>query len=105
MSRELGKRIALELEKKGITQRELAVRITLDEATISRYISGTREPKPEILANIATALNTTADYLLGIESEEFDYRGIKQALGRNASKISLDQKKELINALLGEDKD
>lgn len=63
----LGERISAELKQKGIQQKELAARIGITEATLSRYISGTREPKPETLANIATALHTTSDYLLGIE--------------------------------------
>ena len=35
---------------------------------MSRYISGARDPNPKVIANIATALHTTSDYLLGIEN-------------------------------------
>ena len=65
MSKDLGNRIAEMLSKRGITQKELASTIGVTEAVISRYVSGERDPKPETIANIATALRTTSDYLLG----------------------------------------
>lgn len=34
-------------------------------------LSNTDYPKPEMIANIATALHTTSDYLLGIEKDNF----------------------------------
>ena len=64
-----GKRIAIELDKKGISQKQLSERINLSESVVSRYISGEREPKASVLANIATALSTTSDYLLGIKDK------------------------------------
>ena len=70
---------------------------------MSRYISGDREPKPETIANIATALHTTSDYLLGIENEEFSHPQVRRLLARNASKMTDKEKKELIDALFGED--
>lgn len=103
MGKELGLRITESLQKRGITQRELATRIGVTEAVISRYISGEREPKPDVLANIATALSTTSDYLLGIESGEFNFPGIKRIIARNSESLTEQEKKELINALFGEE--
>ena len=103
MSRELGRRIADLLRGKGMQQRELAERIGLTEATMSRYISGERDPKPEVIANIATALHTTSDYLLGIETDEFDFPRVQRMIARNASVLSAQEKKELISALFGEE--
>lgn len=69
--KDLGERIAGLLEQLGITQRELANRIGITEVSMSRYIRGDRTPKGPVIANMATALNTTTDYLLGIgESNE-----------------------------------
>ena len=84
-------------------QKELAERIGITEGVISRYISGDREPKPETIANIATALHTTSDYLLGIENDEFDYPRVRRMIARNASAMTDDEKKALINALFGEE--
>ena len=103
MSRELGRRISDLLRSKGMQQRDLAERIGLTEATMSRYISGERDPKPEVIANIATALHTTSDYLLGIEPDEFDLPRVQRMIARNASVLSAQEKKELISALFGEE--
>ena len=101
---EIGKRIERLLEKNNISQRDLASRIGLDESIISRIIKGERTPKSDVLANIATALHTTSDYLLGIENEDFDSNKIIRLIARNASKMSDKEKKELINALFEEHK-
>lgn len=103
MSKDLGNRIAEMLSKRGITQKELASTIGVTEAVISRYVSGERDPKPETIANIATALRTTSDYLLGIENEGFDHARIRRIIARNASQMTQQEKKDLIDALFGED--
>ena len=103
MSKELGNRISESLKRSNTQQKELAERIGITEAVISRYISGDREPKPDTLANIATALNTTSDYLLGIENDDFDYPRVRRIIARNASAMTDSEKKELINALFGEE--
>lgn len=103
MGKELGLRITGLLKKRGMTQKELAERIGVTEAVISRYISGDREPKPDALANMATALHTTSDFLLGIECDEFDHPRIRRLIARNASSMTEQEKRELINALFGEE--
>ena len=102
MGRDMGDRIVSELRRNNMTQKELAERVGATEAAISRYISGAREPKPESIANIATALHTTSDYLLGIEDEAYSHPKVRRMIARNASKMTEDEKRELINALFGE---
>ena len=99
----IGERIEKILEERNITQRELANIVDVDETIMSRIIKGNRKPKAEVLANIATALHTTTDYLLGIENDAFDSESIIRLIARNSSKMSIDEKKELVNALFGED--
>ena len=65
MTMNIGARILPLLEKRGMTQRDLAYKIGASEVSISRYISGQRMPKANIVVYIADALNTTTDYLLG----------------------------------------
>ena len=105
MENKMGTRITELLQERGKTQRELAAMVGVTETVMSRYISGYREPKPETLANIATALRTTSDDLLGIEKkdDEFDAAKITRILSRNAKNLSNQEKKDLINAILGED--
>lgn len=103
MGKGLGLRITDTLRKRGMTQKELAGRIGVTEAVMSRYISGDREPKPDVLANIATALHTTSDFLLGIETEEFNHAKVRRMIARNASSMTEREKRDLINALFGEE--
>nr|DAO47314.1 MAG TPA: helix-turn-helix domain protein [Caudoviricetes sp.] len=101
-----GERIVTLLRKQGLSQKQLAERIGVTEATISRYMTGDRTPKSSILANIATALHTTSDYLLGNEEDgniEKDYPQICRLIARNANKMTKSQKKELLNVLFNEE--
>ena len=85
-----------------VTQRQLAAMVDVTEAAMSRYVKGERMPRMNTVANIATALQTTSDYLLGRDTEhdaEFDFTTVKRLIARNASSMTADQKTELINAL------
>lgn len=53
------------LESSNMTQKELANKAGVTEATISRYLSGARSPRGEILSKIASILGVSTDYLLG----------------------------------------
>ena len=102
MSKEFGEKLLGLLQKQGISQRQLADRLNTTEATLSRYVNGEREPKADMLANIATALNTTSDYLLGIEKNDYDFPKLERLLARNASQMTDKEKRALISALFGE---
>ena len=96
-------RLAKLLKKQGITQKELAERVGVTEATMSRYMHSKRIPKSEIIANIATALHTTSDYLLGTEKEgdiENDYPRIVRLIARNSTSMTQEQKNAIIKVLL-----
>ena len=98
----LGGRISELLDKRGMKQMELADLIGVTEATISRYIANERMPKSQILSNMATALKTTSDYLLGNENEgdiDKDFTQMQRLIARNASKMTNKQKKELMDIL------
>lgn len=102
MGSQLGEKILKLLKHQGMTQKQFADRLNTTEATISRYVSGERAPKADMIANMATVLNTTSDYLLGIENDSFDFPRVKRVLTRNATKMTESEKRELINALFGE---
>lgn len=102
MSIEFGEKIALLIKERNMTQKELAKRVQITEATLSRYMNGEREPKSEVVANLATALHTTTDYLLGVENEdeEFSYPRVSRILARNVNSYSTEQKNKLVKLLL-----
>ena len=100
---EFAKRLLALLEQNGMSQKELAERVGITEASMSRYMNSDRIPKSTILANIATALHTTSDYLLGTEEEgdiDTDYPRIVRLIARNSEHMTKEQKMTIINELL-----
>ena len=73
-------RVKLQLEKNNISQRELAEKTGITEATISRYISSKRIPKATEILKIAKVLNCTSDFLLGIDSKGIKNISLKDAI-------------------------
>ncbi len=67
MDYDFGNRLQDLLNKNKMSQRKLATKVGITEAAVSRYINNLQKPRPDILSDIATALNTTTDYLLGKE--------------------------------------
>lgn len=104
-NKEIGRRISDLLRKNGLTQHELADMVNVTEVSMSRYVKGERTPKGPTIANIAKALHTTSDYLLGQEAQEEDseleYYRTQRAIARNAASWTQKQKADLVNALFG----
>ena len=63
-SEALGHRIQILRRKRKWSQADLAARVGATRPQISRYESGSYEPRPEMLGRIADALETTADFLI-----------------------------------------
>lgn len=55
-------------EVRGMTQDELALKVGVSHSSISRYETGERSPTLAIAVKIALTLNTSLDYLLGIDN-------------------------------------
>ncbi|NMS90558.1 helix-turn-helix transcriptional regulator [Clostridioides difficile] len=62
----LGDRISNLRKKLDINQKELATKVGITEASLSRYENNLREPKSEIIVRLAKELKTSTDYLLGV---------------------------------------
>ena len=61
----IGRRIKETREKLGFNQAKLALEADITPAAISQIESGDRTPSTPILRRLATALQVSADYLLG----------------------------------------
>lgn len=101
-NRKLGIKIEKKLKEQGISQKEFAEMIGVTQATMSRYITGLREPNLETLNKISEALGTTIDDLAGKNDnvEPNDYSTIKRLIARNAHKMTKEQRNKIINDLL-----
>lgn len=99
-----GKRVINLLEEIGYTQREFATMIGVSEGALSRYLKDEREPKMEVIANIATALNTTTDYLLAGKEDKESFEETYRLVARGTSTMTDEEKTKLIKVLLNNGK-
>ena len=99
----VGKRIEETMKLKGISRHQLSKRTNLSEASISRYINGERQPKMISLISIAKALDVKVDDLIGENENGTEEIGkAVMVIARNAKTLTTNEKKTLMNALIGE---
>ena len=105
MHQDFNERIAFLLRQKNMTQRDLARRSGVTDAAMSHYIKGDRVPRSTVMARIAEALGTSTDYLMfGNESNsEAEIKQAVRLIARNANQIGIEDKKRIIDILLGDD--
>lgn len=99
---ELNERIKMLMEEKRLTQKQLAGLAGITEASMSKYLSGARTPRIDIIVNLANALGVTTDELIGneVEKDGMDLLRLKTVLARGMETMSEEDKKELIKFLL-----
>lgn len=64
MDNMLGQRITLQRKKLGISQAELAQRLSISTSAIGMYEQGRREPSNAMLIALSKELHVSIDYLL-----------------------------------------
>lgn len=82
------KRFKQERMKKGLTQKELAIKFNTNKSNISRYENGYSIPKVKSLQNYADFFNVSIDYLLG-RTDLRNYNQIPQPLQKLTQKKNL----------------
>ena len=97
-----GKRLKMLREEKGLTQKDLAEKLSLTPKAISFYELGSREPSGDALIRMAHILGTTTDYLLGNsttkEADQKVGRGVRiPVLGRVVAGIPLEAVEEILD--------
>ena len=96
----IGDRISLLLKETGYTQKEFALMCGVTEAAMCRYLKNEREPKIEVVANMATALNTTVEYLISGKKEETSFEDVYRLVSRSTITMTDDEKLKLIKLLI-----
>lgn len=97
----LNERIKMIMEEKDLTQKELSQMANITEASMSKYLSGDRTPRIDVIVNIANALEVSVDSLLGGANSTINgLMDAKLVLARGKDALSEDDKKELIKFLL-----
>lgn len=62
----IGERIVFLREDREISQKELAEKVGITAASLSRYENNIYDPKGTIILSLAKHLNTSTDFLLGL---------------------------------------
>lgn len=81
-------------EKHKISQRELSEMVHISQSVVSAYERNAAKPKFEHIAPLAQALNTSTDYLLGLNSVAgsdtwiVDFLRRKQHIAMNSADMS-----------------
>ena len=76
----MGERISLKRKEKHITQEKLAEMIGVSLQTVSNIECGKKAARPENIAKICRALESTADYIMLGEKSENDMKDIIKSL-------------------------
>ncbi len=96
MEERLHHRLKSKMKECGISARQLSLRTGITEAALSKYLSGSRTPHVEVIGVLAKELNTTADYLLGIEKKDGPYEEIAKKIRENKQMLTAEEKMSLI---------
>lgn len=97
-----GERIKFLREKNGYTQKDIATKLGVEPAAISKYELDMREPNIEALKKLASIFNVSIDYLLGrttdifaneIDKDILDLSMLKRLY--NNRKIKIDKLKDV----------
>ncbi len=99
---DLNERIKMLMEERHLSQKELAGLAGITEASMSKYLSGDRTPRIDVVVNLANALGVTTDELIGneVEKDGMNLLRLKTVLARGMETMTEDDKKELIKFLL-----
>ena len=94
-----GERIKYLREKNGFTQKDIATRLGVEPAAISKYELDMREPNIEAIKKLATIFNVSIDYLLGRIPDVFVDETDKESLDISLIKKKYDFSKKKIKNL------
>ena len=67
---DFGYRLKELCQKKGLTQAQVAKRLSLSKTAISGYENNIKNPSIEVLTQLSILYGVSADYLLGLENRK-----------------------------------
>ena len=88
LSEIIGKRIKVQREEMGLSQKGLAERVDISPSAINQFEKGEKKPSSEVLARIASELGVSTDYLFGASNEKVFLTGNVAAAFRDFKKLT-----------------
>lgn len=90
-------------KQRGVSQAELAKMIEVHFTQVSRYERGETKPNSEAITKMATALNTTVDYLMnGTTTDIVESTGLDREIidrFKQVQELSIEEKKTVLSLL------
>lgn len=94
-----GERIKYLREKNDFTQKDIATKLGVEPAAISKYELDMREPNIEAIKKLSTIFNVSIDYLLGRTPNVFAYETDRESLDISLIKKKYDFNKKKFDKL------
>jgi len=88
LSEIIGKRIKIQREEIGLSQKALAEEVDISPAAINQFEKGEKKPSSEVLARIAGKLGVSTDYLLGASDDKVSLTGNVAAAFRDFKELT-----------------
>ncbi len=92
------------MDIKKINQKELSQLSGITEASVSRYLTGDRTPRMDIIINFAKALGVSVEYLLddnaANQKSNSAYDNIAIAIARDGNNLTAEEMNKLIELIL-----
>lgn len=102
------KRLMQLREELGLTRKDVAEKLSIDQTTYGKYELDKRQPDYDTLQSLASFFNVTTDYLLGRTDDrssstvtDDDWPDDVKVMLRDAAKLS-DEQKEIVKRLIKE---
>ena len=91
-------RLRMIMNEQGLSQKELANKANITEASMSKYLSGERTPRADAIVNLSRALEISTDELLfDVDNNEaVNFIQAKTVLARGMGNMSDEEKAKLI---------
>ena len=95
-------RLVSQMKAIGLTQKELAQKVGVTEAAMSRYVNGERQPYLVTANRIAQVLGVHLQWLVGEDDVSEVYTGdnLVELVARGGASLSEEQKNKIIKVLM-----
>lgn len=97
-------KVIFEMERKNLSQKDLAELSGITESSVSRYLHSEKRPRLDVIINFAKALGVKTEYLIEDEDDAISsYTNIATAVARYGNDLTPEEKNKLIALIIGND--
>lgn len=92
------------MSDRNMNQKDLSEKSGITRASICRYLQGKRRPRIDVVVNFAKALGVEPEDLLDEDEKVMSpMEAIKLSFARNGGELTDEEKKELVEMIMGKE--